>query len=323
MMARMSWIVRHAAVAGMLFAAVLLSASLARAAPAAAEALPNFAGMPLAKAMEAARGKKLAPEVYPTPRPTADKKLDGVVASQYPAAGMPVPNSRKVVLTPYKYSAAVSENVVPNVVGATLDKAKATLTQLGFQVHVFEIEHTLDKAKADIVFKQNPPPGTKLARGQYVHLGQFEYHASATATVPNVVGMSVAGAKSALKKSGFTIVNTSGVGQPGDRVTGQRPAAGQVYGTFNEVVLYTTVKQSRRVPQVIDMKIADAAKKVVQAGLHPVMEPRAGDPRPGPPRLGGGAPPVRSGIVLQQRPAPGEMLGDGEAVYLVYVPAAP
>ena len=309
-------------IAGALFAAALLVAPHQRAALAATEALPNFVGMPLAKAMEAARGKRLTPEVYSTPRPTADKKLDGVVATQYPAAGMAVPNSRKVTLTPYKYSAAVSENVVPNVVGATLDKAKAALAQLGFQVHVFQTEHTLDKAKADIVFNQNPAPGTKLARGQYVTLGKYEYHASATATVPNVAGMSVAGAKSALKKFGFTIVNVIGVGQPGDRVTGQRPAAGQVYTTFDVVVLYTTTAQNRQVPQVLDMKIADAAMKIVQAGLRPVMEPVAADPRPGPPRLGGGAPPPRRGIVLQQRPKPGEKLADGEAVYLVYVPSA-
>jgi beta-lactam-binding protein with PASTA domain len=283
------------------------------------EKVPNLVGMPLAKAIASAGSQKLTCQVAPDPRPTTDPKMDGLVASQYPNAGMIVPPSRSISLIPFKYSPAVKESVVPNVVGLPLDQATAALTQLGFQVHVFQTQFVFDPAKNNIIFGQDKAPGTKLARGQYVVLSKYEYHAKSNAPVPNVVGMTVAEAKNALKKAEFTIVNVAGFDDA--RVTSQRPAAGQAYSTYNVVLLYTSVARTQTVPQVIDMPIANAALKVAGAGLHPVMEAVASHSRgSGPPRLGGGPPPVRYGIVLEQRPAPGETLAKDEAVYLVYIP---
>ena len=319
---RRSMVTLSMGVMAMLFAACLSCVPGPGGDLAAADLLPNFVGMPLQQAMDQARAKQLVPEVYSTPQPTADRKLDGIVASQYPAAGQPVTPSRRITLTPYKYSAAVTESVVPNVVGATLDKSRAALAQQGFAMYVFASLPTPDRSKADTIIKQDPAPGTKLARGQTVTVDRYEYHARENAPVPNVVGMTVAEARAALLKAEFSHVNVSGGdGRANVRVTGQLPTAGQFLSTFEIVVLYTTRPKTQRVPQLIDMKITDAVKKVVEAGLTPRLEVTATDPRPGPPRLGGGTPPVRRGIVLQQRPAPGETLAEDESVYLVYIPS--
>ena len=93
------------------------------------------------------------------------------------------------------------------------------------------------------------------------------YSATADVLVPNVTGKTLADATSALKKNNLTL-RTVG---DGDTVTGQIPAQGASIPGGSEVVLYmgTEVPTDQvQVPNVVGLTLAQAQKKMTEAGLY-------------------------------------------------------
>ncbi len=120
---------------------------------------------------------------------TANKKLDGKVGSQYPRAGDKVAFGTQVGLSIYKYEKPGPfgrgddwgrgrhdngyfdrKSVVPDVVGLSLGEARRTLSGNGFAVGKINEARTAVKSRDGQVFKQDPPPGTKVNRNVNVNL---------------------------------------------------------------------------------------------------------------------------------------------------------
>ena len=93
------------------------------------------------------------------------------------------------------------------------------------------------------------------------------YSATADVLVPNVSGLTLANATSALKKNNLTL-RTVG---DGDTVTGQIPAAGASIPGGSEVVLYMGAEvptDQVQVPNVVGLTLEQAQKKLEDAGLY-------------------------------------------------------
>ncbi len=93
------------------------------------------------------------------------------------------------------------------------------------------------------------------------------YSATADVLVPNVTGLSLSSATSALKKNNLTL-RTVG---DGDTVTGQIPAQGASIPGGSEVVLYMGEEvptDQVQVPNVVGLTLEQAQKKMEEAGLY-------------------------------------------------------
>ncbi|MFI6869251.1 protein kinase [Nocardia sp. NPDC050406] len=103
--------------------------------------------------------------------------------------------------TPVTTDQVVETVAVPDVVGSLLAKAKAQLESLGFSV--VSIDRQDDRAKGTVV-AVDPTPGTKYRVGSkvtvYVSTGPVT---ATTLTMPDVTGMTVAQAESALRNLGW------------------------------------------------------------------------------------------------------------------------
>ena len=93
------------------------------------------------------------------------------------------------------------------------------------------------------------------------------YSSTADVLVPNVTGKTLADATAALKKNNLTL-RTVG---DGDTVTGQIPAQGASIHGGSEVVLYMGEQAPTdqvQVPNVVGLTLAQAQKKMTEAGLY-------------------------------------------------------
>ena len=93
------------------------------------------------------------------------------------------------------------------------------------------------------------------------------YSSTADVLVPNVTGKTLADATAALKKNNLTL-RTVG---DGDTVTGQIPAQGASIPGGSEVVLYMGEQAPTdqvQVPNVVGLTLAQAQKKMTEAGLY-------------------------------------------------------
>ena len=93
------------------------------------------------------------------------------------------------------------------------------------------------------------------------------YSSTADVLVPNVTGKTLADATAALKKNNLTL-RTVG---DGDTVTGQIPAQGASIPGGSEVVLYMGEEvptDQVQVPNVVGLTLAQAQKKMTEAGLY-------------------------------------------------------
>ncbi len=144
----------------------------------------------------------------------SSKVSAGCVISQDPNGNSTANKGSTVTLIISKGSDSVS---VPNVVNYTEDNAVSTLKSAGFTVSINrEYSSTVDEG---YVISQNPSGG-KLDKGSSVTITVSR--GKEQVDVPNVVGMTVAQAKSILQSAGFSVV-VSGDGTDTDKVTSQSP----------------------------------------------------------------------------------------------------
>jgi stage V sporulation protein D (sporulation-specific penicillin-binding protein) len=124
--------------------------------------------------------------------------------------------------------------IVPNVVDKTVAEAKKVLTAAGFNVQI----NISGDENTTLVSDQTPKSGIKLSTGATIYLYTAENEVRVSTTVPNVKGMSVSSATSALKAANLNIKvdeGTSGI------VVTQDPS----YETEQEVgtVVHVTIKE--------------------------------------------------------------------------------
>lgn len=121
--------------------------------------------------------------------------------------------------------------IVPNVVDKTVAEAKKILTAAGFNVQI----NIAGDENTTLVSDQTPKSGIKLEAGATIYLYTAENEVRVSTTVPNVKGMSVDAAKTALRASNLNIKSegTNGV------VISQEPSSEtqQEVGTVVRVVI--------------------------------------------------------------------------------------
>jgi penicillin-binding protein 1A len=153
-----------------------------------------------------------------------------------PPTEFPTPPASSTTTTVPPPAAALQ---VPNVVGRTLEQARATLQSTGFEVSATAVE--TDQYAPGSVMVQSPAGGSFLLQGSSVLLEYAQAPtAPQTAAVANVVGLSMAQARQQLAAQGFGIdivyeANPSGGAT--DVVWAQSPAGGTSLGSGEIVTI--------------------------------------------------------------------------------------
>ncbi len=154
---------------------------------------------------------------------SSDTVPKGEVIETQPGENTQAERGSTVILV---VSAGPKKVAVPNVVGATEDSARSTLTGAGFTVTVTQQEDA--KATPGTVLSQSPASGAQADKGSSVTI--VVARQPAEVTVPNVVGQDEASAIDALTNAGFKVseqrVNVTDEGDDGT-VVQQDPSGGK------------------------------------------------------------------------------------------------
>ena len=193
----------------------------------------------------------------------------GLVKSQDPAADTDTHVGAAVALT---VSKGPQTGQVPNVVGLSEADAKTTLEGAGFKVT------TTKAANADVpagdVVSQSPAAGTVVAAGSTVTISVSTGPPPAPKpSVPNVVGLPEADAKTALEDAGFKVTTTQAANAdvPAGAVISQSPAAGAVVAAGSTVSISVSTgapaAPKPTVPNVVGLSENDAKSTLEGAGF--------------------------------------------------------
>jgi serine/threonine-protein kinase len=155
-------------------------------------AVPLVNGEPVAMAKSQVTAAHLRSAVINQPNSSVKK---GLVIKSTPAEGNNV--AANTVVTLYVSSGAAPV-AVPNVQGKMDNEAETILQNDGFTVIVKQ--DTTSTQPAGTVVNQDPAPNTQVPPGSKITI-----FVSGAASVPNVVGLSVASAEASLQSAGFSV----------------------------------------------------------------------------------------------------------------------
>ena len=199
--------------------------------------------------------------------------------------------------------------IVPNVVGETQAEAEAILEERRLEVEVRRREVDPEVTEPGIVVAQNPEEGQEVASGFVVTI--FVAVEPDTVAVPDLEGLTVSQAQSALSEEGLTLgsqLQEPSNEIPSGQIVRSEPAAGEEVepGTAVDVVV-STGPEMVEVPDVSSacLSIGAARQALTAAGLMlEVGEPVPSNPEqcPNPSRI------------LAQDPAPGTVVEAGSTV---------
>ena len=204
--------------------------------------------------------------------PTKEKA--GTVYRQDPAADTKVKPGTKIKMT--LYSNFVETILVPDLQRLSYEEAKRRLEAAGLSVSRQDAGRPNQRNLAATFQKQDPPPGTKVSKGQVVRVWFYGQYAPPVdfRQVPNVTGLSLADAKQALERSGLmpepTLIGAAPTQGQSGRVTAQRPVAGtQVTPKSKvEIDLYGDYVPPRiGIPDVRGMTLPEAQNALRNAGF--------------------------------------------------------
>jgi eukaryotic-like serine/threonine-protein kinase len=184
-------------------------------------------------------------------------------------------------------SSSSSDVNTPNVVGQTLEDARATLLASGLKVG--QITHTYSKTvPVDTVISQTPEPQILLSKGSAVELEvSLGIH---YVTVPtNLVGLTQSDAQKNLTAVGLKVkqVVPRNSNQPAGQVLDVDPAGGTKVPIGSSVTLVVS-NGKVQVPNVVGKTVQDAAQALAAAGFQVTLDPATSPP---------------TALVLSQNPA--------------------
>lgn len=191
---------------------------------------------------------------------------------------------------------------VPNVVGMRFEQAEQLLEAAGFAVRVRD-KQSHPTAPEGSVLDQSPPSGIRAPRGTTIALavsaGQHQV------VVPDVVGMTLDGAKAALETGGLDVgdVSERPSAHPRGEVLFSTPAAGGSVTLPASVALVLSAGESAvTVPDLIGKSVVVVRGTLEKLGLTlgVVVVDSASTEAPG--------------TVVQQIPAPGDFVAPGSSV---------
>ncbi len=148
---------------------------------------------------------------------------------------------------------------LPDVVGKTETEARSTLSPLGFTVNVNEV---LSDDNVGKVISMDPAAGTRTGDDLSVTIT-----VGVARTVPSVVGMSQADAKTALYNVGAESISIAyqNSSEAEGTVLAVDPGEGEAFVSSDQITL--TVAQPFKVPDVVGLTLSDAEKSIEAAGL--------------------------------------------------------
>ena len=156
---------------------------------------------------------------------------------------------------------------LPTVIGDTAAEARTTLEGLGLTVT--ERAETNDTAQPGVVFHQEPPGGTRVARGSAVTIVVSQ--AAAGTDVPDVVNESATTARRLLERAGFVVEEAleASTNIPAGTVMSQDPQAGEQAPAGSTVrIAVSSGKPKSEVPDVSGLDRDEAASRLGQAGFN-------------------------------------------------------
>lgn len=227
----------------------------------------------------------------------------GAVISQSPTAGSLVAQGAAINLV---ISTGANQTIVPNVVGLQSTAAQAAIVSAGLIVGTITLR-TNPIIPVGQVISQDPPGGNTVAVGTAVNL--VVSSGPTSVFVPNVVGMTLSAAQTALVNAGLavgTIANQPSTTAPAGSVISQTPAANTAVAPGSTVNLVVSTGAGQvSVPNVVGLQRTAAGTVLVSAGLSVGTITTQFTTT------------VPAGQVLQQTPAAGMIVTLGTAVNLV------
>ena len=126
------------------------------------------------------------------------------VCTQDPDDGQMARKGQKVTVD---ISKGADNGVVPNLIGKTKDEAKRIIEEFGYKLG--EIKVVEGEEPKDTVLKQDPAAGEEAENGDTINIEVSDGEGKEEISVPNLLGMTLEDAKTALKNAGFTFGKVS------------------------------------------------------------------------------------------------------------------
>lgn len=225
--------------------------------------VPDVVGMTSAEAEAALRQAGF--DVEAESLPSADVEADHVIRTD-PESGE---NAEVGSVVKVFVSAGPADVKVPDVVGRTLEEAKAELEALGFEVVV---ETATSEATKGTVVSQDPAPDAEVAGGSIVKI--VVSGGPGQARVPDVQGKSEAAAKDELQAAGFGVTV---VRQQSDEAEGtvisQVPGPSTLADKGSTVTITVSEGRVVTVPDVLGKSPVVATNDLRDAGLRVRAQP--------------------------------------------------
>lgn len=262
-------------------------------------AVPNVVGKTLTEATTELTGAGFV--VGGTTQRNDDIVVAGSIISQSPSADTNAEKGAKINLT---VSLGAQKITVPDVTSLSEADARTAIEKAGFTVNAQPAEYS-DKVDSGFVISQSPFSGEKVTKGSAI--SYVPSKGIRSSTVPSVVDLSEARAKTKLADSGFTVsVNktysdtvASGV------VISQNPSSGLSVSDGSKVTI--TVSKGAQVvkvavPDVVGLTKAAATNMLTTLGLKvsSIYEPHS-----------------ENNTVLEQDPQDGASVKKGTTITLL------
>jgi len=156
---------------------------------------------------------------------------------------------------------------VPDVIGLSVDEARAQLDKAGFSVKIADGVYKLQIPEGH-VFQVTPKPGTSLERDTTVTL--VPSLGPKPVDVPSVVGLTIEEATRVLAKAHLAIRATERPSEviPVGEIIGQAPANGQLPRDETVEVFVSSGPPPRPVPNVVGRTQAEATEALESAGFE-------------------------------------------------------
>ncbi|MCP4435175.1 MAG: Stk1 family PASTA domain-containing Ser/Thr kinase [Actinomycetia bacterium] len=212
----------------------------------------------------------------------ANDQVDpGRVSEQDPEAGQTLQKGDTVQLTVSTGTAMVE---VPNVIGMTLEDARAALESRGFTVASDSAES--EDAEPGTVILQDPGPATEAEEGSQV--GVVVSKGPGEEIVPDVSGQSFSAAQAELEAAGFRVAGPEEQASdsvPSGQVIGTDPATGTSAERNTRItVIVSSGKEQVTVPNVVNQSESNATATLQGKGFDVAVSTTvvpSGDPSVG------------------------------------------
>ncbi|MGL5764246.1 MAG: PASTA domain-containing protein, partial [Sarcina sp.] len=266
--------------------------------------VPNLAMLTQQQAINQLKADNIKYKVEET---TSNEVEKGLVIKTDPAYGTTLTQGEEITLYVSSGTKEVEKVQIPNIIGMTVENAKATLTDLGLTVTTSQSYS--DTIKNGEVMSIDPSVGSEIAKDSTVNLVVSQ--GPQQVNVPNVAGMTLDQAKQAIQQAGLvvgTVTQQHSDSVANGNVISVSPTGATPKGsTINITVSSGKEIQMVAVPNVEQKSLQDATAALQGAGLNvnAVKGLEAPDAS-------------KNGLVYQQNPGASYQVKAGATITITY-----